>query len=132
MNAPDNNANASDSLERRARALYREAGRRIDPATARRLRAARREALAAAQVPAHARLVRGLVPAGAFAALALAVLMVFSPASNDVAPAQAIHGAQAEADADLPPDLSNTDPTLMQNLDFYDWLATNDASQASR
>lgn len=37
MNAPDN-------LERRARELYREASRRIDPATAGRLRAARREA----------------------------------------------------------------------------------------
>lgn len=131
MNAPDKNA--PDHLERRARELYREAGRRIDPATAGRLRAARREALAAAAVPAHARLVRGLVPAGAFAAIALAVLMVFSPVSNDSAPAQAIHSAQAaEADGDLPPDLSNTDPSLMQNLDFYDWLATNDASQASR
>jgi hypothetical protein len=51
MNAPDN-------LERRARALYREASRQIDPATAGKLRAARREALAAAAAPAHERFAR--------------------------------------------------------------------------
>ncbi len=123
---------APDNLEHRARALYREAGRRIDPATAGRLRAARREALAVAAAPAHARLVRGLVPAGAFAAIALAVLMVFAPVSRDSAP-EGVNATQTvETDGDLPPDLSNTDPSLMQNLDFYDWLATNDASQASR
>jgi len=124
MNAPDN-------LERRARELYREASRRIDPATAGRLRAARREALAAAAAPAHLRFARMLVPAGAFAAIAVAALMVFSP--RDSMPVQEQGVAQTvEADGDLPPDLSNTDPSLMQNLDFYDWLATNDASQASR
>lgn len=124
---------APDNLERRARALYREAGRRIDPATAGRLRAARREAMAATAAPAHARLVRRLMPAGAFAAIALAVLMVVSPVSRDSAPAQGASNVQTvEADGDLPPDLNNTDPSLMQNLDFYDWLATNDASQASR
>lgn len=124
MNAPDN-------LERRARALYREASRQLDPATAGKLRAARREALAAAAAPVHARFARMLVPAGAFAAIAVAALMVFSP--RDSAPVQAPGAAQTvEADGDLPPDLSNTDPSLMQNLDFYDWLATSDASQASR
>lgn len=127
MNAPDN-------LERRARALYREASQHIDPATAGRLRAARREALAAAAEPAHARFARRLVPAGAFAAIALAVLMVASPVSRDNAPAQAAGIEQpAEVEGDvLPPDLSNTDPSMVQNLDFYGWLATNDASQASR
>jgi len=124
MNAPDN-------LERRARALYREASRQIDPATAGKLRAARREALAATAAPAHARFARMLVPAGAFAAIAVAALMVFSP--RDSVPLPPAGAAQTlEADGDLPPDLSNTDPSLMQNLDFYDWLATNDASQASR
>ncbi|MEV8522512.1 hypothetical protein ABZR86_22140 [Dyella marensis] len=125
MNAPDN-------LERRARELYREASRRIDPATAGRLRAARREALAAAAAPAHLRFARMLVPAGAFAAIAVAALMVFSP--RDSAPVQAPGATQTveATDGDLPPDLGNTDPSLMQNLDFYDWLATNDSSQASR
>jgi len=125
MNAPDN-------LERRARELYREASRRIDPATAGRLRAARREALAAAAAPAHLRFARRLVPAGAFAAIAVAALMVFSP--RDSAPVQAPGATQTveATDGDLPPDLGNTDPSLMQNLDFYDWLATNDSSQASR
>ena len=125
MNAPDN-------LERRARELYREASRRIDPATAGRLRAARREALAAATAPAHLRFARMLVPAGAFAAIAVAALMVFSP--RDSAPVQAPGATQTveATDGDLPPDLGNTDPSLMQNLDFYDWLATNDSSQASR
>ena len=123
---------APDNLERRARALYREAAHRIDPATAGRLRAARREALTAAAAPVHARPVRPLVPASALAAIALAVLMVFAPVSRDSAPKVVDSSQTVETDGDLPPDLSNTDPSLMQNLDFYDWLATNGDSQASR
>jgi hypothetical protein len=129
MNAPDNH------FERHARALYREAGRRIDPATAGRLRAARREALAAANTPAQHRLARVLVPAGAFAAVAFAALMMWSPLPYGLqAPSQAISATQTgEIDADLlPPDPASADPSLVQNLDFYGWLATNDSSQATR
>ncbi|WP_266169305.1 hypothetical protein [Dyella subtropica] len=127
MNAPDNN------LERRARTLYREASRRIDPVTAGRLRAARREALAAASTPAHPRFTRVLVPASAFAAVAFAALMMWSPMyPNAQAPESSASTVAVEVDGDLPPDPSAADPTLVQNLDFYGWLATNDDSQAGR
>lgn len=124
MISPDNN------LERRARELYREASRRIDPVTAGRLRAARREALAHAQPAATARLTRLLVPAGAFAAVAFAALMLFAPMRRDLPHGQGM-ADQTEQD-DLPPDASNIDPNLVQNLDFYKWLATNGDSQVSR
>lgn len=124
MTSPDNN------LERRARALYREASRRIDPATAARLRTARREALDAAAPAAITRMTRLLVPAGAFAAVAFAALMLFAPMRQEL-PAGAQGNEQAEQD-DLPPNASTIDPGMVQNLDFYDWLATNDSTQASR
>ncbi|SFR85557.1 hypothetical protein SAMN05216570_0032 [Dyella sp. OK004] len=128
MNAPDNN-----NLERRARALYREASRNVDTATAGRLRAARREALAAANAPAQHRLARVLVPASAFAAVAFAALMMWSPMQQRASSASssAVAAQTAEVDGDLPPDPTSADPSMVQNLDFYDWLATSD-SQASR
>ena len=47
MTSPD------EHFEQRARELWREAAQRIDPATAGRLRAARRQALETAKAPAH-------------------------------------------------------------------------------
>ncbi|MCX7513916.1 hypothetical protein [Frateuria sp. STR12] len=119
-----------DKLARRARALYLDASRQLDPAAAARLRAARREALAAAR-PAPSRLApRLLLPAGAFAVLALATLMIWQPLRQaDHAPSHAMP-ATADADADLPPDADSADPQLYQNLDFYGWLAANDSAKA--
>ena len=122
--------NSSDKqFEKRARALYQEAAQRLDPATAGRLRAARRTALQAATAHAssHHR-ARVLLPAGALAAMALAALMIWQPtpkphAGNDGAtPAIA---TAAEVDNDLPPGADSGDPGLYQNLDFYSWLAAN-------
>jgi hypothetical protein len=116
----------------RARALYQEASRQIDPATAGRLRAARRRALEAAQ-PTPARLApRLLLPAGAFAVLALATLMIWQPSHHtDHAPSRAATAIPAtDADSDLPPDADSADPQLYQNLDFYGWLAANDRVKA--
>lgn len=120
-----------DKLARRARALYLEASRQVDPATAGRLRAARRQALAAAH-PAPARLGSRLLPAGAFAVLALATLVIWQPLRRaDSAPPRAASALPAtDADAELPPDADSADPQLYQNLDFYGWLAANDTAQA--
>ncbi|WP_267223584.1 DUF3619 family protein [Dyella silvae] len=129
MNAPDNH------LERRARELYREAARQLDPATAARLRAARRTALAGADDSSLAhRLLQLLLPAGAFAAIAFAALMLSSPVQgpSGTAPAGVMSAPTAESDSDLPPDAAAADPTLYQNMDFYGWLAKNGDSQASR
>lgn len=121
MNHPSDKA-----LERRARALYHEASRQLDPAMAGRLRAARRTALQAAQAPAHHRL-RTLLPVGALAAVALAALMVWQPLQRgDTAGPDS--ATTANATSELPPDLEAQDnPELYQNLDFYSWLASNRA-----
>ncbi|WP_201314408.1 hypothetical protein [Dyella sp. EPa41] len=127
MNAPDNH------LERRARELYREAARQLDPAAAARLRAARRAALAGADGSSLAqRLLQLLLPAGAFAAIAFAALMLSSPVQGPTGGAAAGLSPMTEADGELPPDAAAADPALYQNLDFYGWLAKNGNSQASR
>jgi hypothetical protein len=122
MNSPDKH------LEQRARELYHEASRRIDPVTAGRLRAARRQALAAANGPKH-RASHWLIPSGAFAAIALATLMVWQPVPHDTltlsSQAISVAGPGTEMDTELPPDADKTDPNLYQNLDFYSWLAAN-------
>jgi hypothetical protein len=73
-----------------------------------------------------------LLPAGAFAVLALATLMIWQPLRHaDSAPPRAASALPAtDADADLPPDADSADPQLYQNLDFYGWLAANDTAQA--
>jgi len=121
-----------DLFARRARALYLDASRQLDPDAADRLRGARRQALAAAR-PAPSRLApRLLLPAGAFAVLALATLMIWQPLRHaGSAPPQAVSTAPGtDTDSDLPPDADSADPQLYQNLDFYGWLAANDRGKA--
>jgi hypothetical protein len=113
-------------LERRARDLYLRASRDVDPATAGRLRAARRTALA--RPAGHHALRRVLIPASAFAMVALASLIVWQPGRGPAsAPPAAVPTAEVAADpSDLPPDADSTDPSLYQDLQFYSWLAYND------
>lgn len=126
MTSPD------EHFEQRARELWREAAQRIDPATAGRLRAARRQVLETTKAPAH-RAVRWLIPTGAFAAIALAAMMVWQPLPQHHA-ASATHAASTADDLDneLPPDADKTDPNLYQNLDFYGWLASTNSHTATR
>lgn len=115
-------------LERRARDLYLRASRDVDPATAGRLRAARRTALARPQPSMTRRL---LLPAGAFAVVALASLMVWQPR---VGPSDMPVATQPSAEAepnDLPPDADSADPALYKDMQFYSWLAYNDAPTSS-
>jgi hypothetical protein len=133
MTTPDNRPDKP--FEQRARELYLEAAQRIDPATTGRLRAARRQALTAAQAPRH-HTARWLIPTGAFAAIALAALMVWQPLPHR-APSPTTQVANAtdatpDLDNELPPDADKTDPNLYQNLDFYGWLAANNSQPANR
>jgi len=136
MNSPDksraDHSRPDQRLEQRARELWHEAAQRIDPATAGRLRAARRQALDAAQAPAR-RAVRWLIPTGAFAVIALAAMMVWQPLPPPHA-ATAMHAAGSVDDVDneLPPDADKADPNLYQNLDFYGWLASTSSHTAAR
>ena len=116
-------------LERRARELYLRASRDVDPATAGRLRAARRTALAAPHESAVRRL---MLPAGAFAVVALASLMLWQPGgAPPSAPPAIMQSADADAATVLPPDPDSTDPALYQNLQFYSWLAYNDTQPSA-
>lgn len=128
---PDNPP--QEPFEQRARKLWREAARQVDPATAGRLRAARREALQAARAPIR-HPTRWLIPTGAVAAVALAAMVVWQPLPRAPSSMQINHPAHAavEADAELPPDAEQADPALYQNLDFYAWLAANDGKPATR
>ena len=129
---PGDQADQRDErIAQRARELFREASQRIDPVTAGRLRAVRRQALDAAKSPPR-HTARWLIPSSAFAAVAFAMLMVWQPLSRGpaVPTNHAINAADqsADVDNDLPPDAEKTDPNLYQNLDFYGWLAANNAS----
>jgi len=114
-------------LEHRARDLYVRASRDVDPAIAGRLRAARRTALAS---PHESSARRFLLPAGAFAVIALASLMVWQPGPAPT-PMQPVAASASAAPTDLPPDADSADPALYKDLQFYSWLAYNDTSGSS-
>jgi hypothetical protein len=110
-------------LAARARALYLRASQDVDTATAARLRAARRSALEAGDTAP--RLLRWMMPAGAVAVAALAVVVVWQPMRHTL-PKATPSAISADVD-DLPPDADSADPALYQNLDFYAWLAQQPA-----
>lgn len=111
---------STHDLELRARSLYRQAAADVDTATAAHLREARRRALDGG----HRGAARWMVPAGAFAAAALALVVVWNPLRGP-SPHASGHAVRAtvDADAELPPDADAADPGLYQDLDFYAWLA---------
>ena len=134
----------SRAFEQRAQATYREATRRLDPATAARLHQVRRDALAAAS-SGHPWRARRLLSAGALAALALAALLSWHPLqysnrsnlSRSGQPSSAQQGSAppidaGDADAALPPDADTSDAALYENLDFYRWLAVNDGANGGK
>jgi hypothetical protein len=119
--------NLPDRFERRARALHLEASRRLDPEVIGRLRTARRDALQSVAAPAMpAPLRRALLPVGAFAVLALAMLLIWPTAPRHTPSTSHIAAVSNETtDSDLPPDLDSADPALYRDLDFYGWLASD-------
>ncbi len=120
MNPAPTNDSRVDLLQTRARDLYLRASREVDTATAARLRAARNVALDAASKP---RMLHWMMPAGAVAVAALAVVVAWQPLRH-LMPAPAPHAVTTgNVDAELPPDADSADPALYQNLDFYAWLA---------
>ncbi|MDE1958322.1 MAG: hypothetical protein KGI40_04465 [Xanthomonadaceae bacterium] len=109
-----------DPLADRARSLFDGAVRGVDAATAARLRSARRAALQ----PRHAPIARFLLPAGAFAAAALALGLVWHPHAGAPATPAVTVAAAASSGGDSLAVADAADLDLYQNLDFYDWLAT--------
>ncbi len=132
MNSSDNRP--GKPVEQRARELWHEAARHIDPATAERLRAARRQALRStpASQPSH----RPLADPHRCLRRDRAGQRSWcgNRRTHPPQPAQASSAsdAGAELDNELPPDADKTDPNLYQNLDFYGWLAASDSRPATR
>ena len=114
-NATPDSIKSDPDLARHAHALFAIASEHIDSDTLRRLRAARSDALSA---PRRRNLLPVLVPAGALAAAVLALAVVWHPLhAPSTAPVTAGTGAML-----VSADSSEVD--MAQNLDFYDWLAT--------
>jgi hypothetical protein len=109
-----------DPLAHRARNLFDSAVSGVDAATAARLRNARRAALQ----PRHAPIARFLLPAGAFAAAALALGLVWHPHAGAPATPAVTVATAAGTGSDALAAADAADLDLYQNLDFYDWLAT--------
>ena len=101
------------TLPQRARRLHEIAVEQIDTATLQRLRAARLAAI----TPRPRRLLPVLVPAGALAAAVLAMAVIWGPLRGPPA-------APADTDTSLIATAGSHEVDLAQNLDFYDWLAT--------
>ena len=133
MNSSEHDRRQHEPIERRTRELWREAAQHLDPTTAARLRAARREALQPSTA-APRLATRWLIPTGALAAMALAAMMVWQPLPRAPVPSASHAGASTaqDVDSELPPDAEQVDPGLYQNLDFYAWLAANDRHATSR
>jgi hypothetical protein len=116
-------------LEEQARRLYRQAVTDVDPATAARLRAARRTAL---EVGSEHHPLRWMVPAGAVAASVLAVVLMWRPMPHPAMPTTtpAAQIAARSTDNDLPPDPDSADPAMVEDMGFYAWLADQPTSKS--
>lgn len=115
--SPDTN-DRDGKLARRAQEIHAQACADVDAHTQARLAAARRNAIAA-RGTSHKRV--WLPAAGAMAACALAVAVIFWRPVAAPPPAQ---GQQvASGDTELPLDADPRQMDLYQNLEFYQWLA---------
>ena len=120
--SPDTN-DRDGKLARRAQEIHAQACANVDAHTQARLTAARRNAIAAARRASRKRV--WLPAAGAMAACALVVGVIFWRPATAPTPAQ---GQQAaSSDTELPLDADPGQMDLYQNLEFYQWLAQQPA-----
>ena len=120
-------------IQDRARELYRRLGPQIDTSTAAQLRASRRAALETSTF-GYQRHLRWMVPAGACAMVALAVLTVWQPLRrpSPVASMTPVLSSQSTTADILPPNADQSDPSLYQNMDFYAWLASQKPTKSGK
>ncbi|HZF26991.1 MAG TPA: hypothetical protein VEZ88_12070 [Steroidobacteraceae bacterium] len=113
---PDNNE--PDAFEERARELLEESANRLDGSVRSRLTQARFAAVEEARRARHSFAWRAWIPAGALAAAAVLAVVLWN--GQTFAP-----GAQNSLDdLELVADGENFE--LLENLDFYEWVATVD------
>jgi len=121
--------NADQELMQRARALHEDACGHIDARTRAKLAAARRAALAAKDRH-QSRRALWLPAAGAVAACALVLgMMWFRPQPSNMSTAPQTRAVAAN-DMELPLDADSQQLDLYQNLDFYQWLVQQPQTRA--
>jgi hypothetical protein len=110
-------------FEQRTRAAFDTSVAGLDGRTRSRLNQARQKAVAAAGHPSRQRWMRTLVPAsGLVAAAVCAFVLQVGPLHRSPQSSQTV----ALEDLDIVSDADNLD--LMQDIDFYAWMAANDAA----
>ncbi len=128
MNTSPENRDIELELMRRARALHEHACEHVDSRTRAKLVAARRKALTAKDH--RPRRAIWLPAAGAVAACALVIGVVWFKPQPMGTPTASHEQAGAVHDAELPLDADAQQLDLYQNLDFYQWLAQQPQSRA--
>jgi len=125
----DNDHQDRDHLVTRSRVVFDDAVANLDGQTRSRLNQARQAALAAAS-PRHAPGTRWLLPAGSVAVLALASVFTVHMWQAARAPVTATHVASNAVD-DFEIMTSDADLDMLQNMEFYAWLDTQDMNDAT-
>lgn len=121
------NGHNTDEFERKARALYRQSCHALPPQSRKALQGARLNAIATRPRGVARRM---LMPAGALAASALALVIGWSfvPQAQQ-ATLQANRYTTASTHT---PDSDNDNAELYQDLEFYRWLAAQDEQSLAR
>jgi hypothetical protein len=119
-------------VESRARGIFRTACEHADPYYALRLGLARRKAVNAGAKPHALRVWAPLTGAAACCALALGAVWMHplrqaSPAATSVSSAPIANAEPLDSQEDLPPEIDSGQMEMVQDLDFYRWLASQPA-----
>ena len=114
-------------LELRAREAFDEHVASLDAHTRSRLNQARHLALDVARNKKRLIMPRWLVPAGSIAVIAMIATVTFQY-MHDTAVVNANKSAVTSAMEDMDIIASNDELDLLQNVDFYEWLDTADAT----
>jgi len=125
MSANDDNR---ESMERRARELLDESTERLDGRVRSRLTQARSAAVEEARRAQRRFAWRTWIPAGAVAgAAALAVFLWSGAPHSPGTPALAVHSSLDDLDIMV----TNESFELLEDLEFYEWVASGDADAAT-
>lgn len=116
------------SLERRAQELLRASADELNGHIRSRLAQARSAAVDEARTAGHGFAWRTWIPAGASAGLAALALFFWSGGPQaPQAPTLAVHGSLDDLDIMV----TNESFELLEDLEFYEWVAATDADGAS-
>ena len=126
-----NTSDTDDNLTRRAREVFLASVAGLDASTVARLRETRLKALEAAEAPQSAWRQSWRVPAGAMALVFVAAVgsaLWWNGLNGPMGTPETLNTASNE---DLPIVVTSDSLDMYADLDFYQWLATQDKSKAA-